>query len=71
MHNVGTVPTFKMQNVGTVPIYRDQAKLCHTQIKIRLNLIELKSEDVLENEDDIKMMKDKSKNEDNQIMRMT
>ena len=34
MHNVRTVPTFKMQNVGTVPIYRDRAELCHTQIRM-------------------------------------
>ena len=50
-HNVGTVPTFKMQNVGTVSIYRDRAELCHTQIRIRLNWIKLKIEDVHENED--------------------
>ena len=53
-HNVGTVPTFKMQNVGTVPIYRDWAELCHTQIRIRLNWIKLRIEDVHENEDDRK-----------------
>ena len=53
-HNVGTVPTFKMQNVGTVPIYMDRAELCHTQIRIWLNLIKLKIEDVHENEDDRK-----------------
>ena len=43
-----------MQNVGTVSIYRDRAELCHTQIRIRLNWIKLKIEDVYENEDDRK-----------------
>ena len=31
MHNVGTVPTFKMQNVRTVPTYKMNDICCHMQ----------------------------------------
>ena len=67
MHNVGTVPTYKMHNVGTVSTYKthNRAELCQTEIWIKLNCIKLKIEDVHENEDDLKM-KAYLKNEDDQ-----
>ena len=66
-----------MQNVGTLSIYREGPSWamphCHTQIRIRLNWIRLKIEDVYENEDDRKnenninnlKKKDYQKNENN------
>ena len=47
MHNVRTVPTYKTHNIGT--------ELSYATLKLELDWIELKIEDVHENEDDRKI----------------